>query len=296
MTQNNDKQPSGIGNFFRGLLRLIIAILIGLIIGAALYAAGAYLFSEAIIPTQQNTVALSHIDQRVNEQWVLLQQRNDSLEKRLSNLEVQYTQDLDRITELSAVQEEITRKLETLITDIGNLNRKLENAEKALAALEKNQTSLSEEQLGLQKNLDELEIDALIQPIYLDVQTIKTMQQINRSRLYLLQDNYGSAKTELELASTMLANLITKASFKEQDLLLLWRARLDLAISNLPAHPELANDDLEILWSMMSNGLLTQPTPSPETIIETPQDEAQPTGTPTPAGTPEPTPIPTATP
>jgi uncharacterized coiled-coil protein SlyX len=293
MTQNNDKQSSGIGNFFRGLLRLIIAILIGLIIGAALYAAGAYLFSEAIIPTQQNTVALSHINQRINEQWELLQQRNDSLEKRLSNLEVQYTQDLNRVTELSAVQEEITRKLESLTTDTRSLNKKLENAEKALSALEKNQTSLSEIQFGLQKNLDELEIDALLLPIYLEVQTVKTMQQINRSRLYLLQDNYGSAKTELELASTMLADLITKASIEEQDLLLLWRARLDLAISNLPTHPELANDDLEILWSMMSNGLLPQPTLSTENIIEIPQDQALPTSTPTQAGTPEPTPIPT---
>ena len=103
-------------------------------------------------------------------------------------------------------------------------------------------------------SVEDLEVEKKLQSIYQELQLFKVLLQVNRSRLFLVQDNYGLAKQELELANELINSLLPSATEVQEKEILLWDARLNLAISHLPDNPILANDDLEILWSLMANG------------------------------------------
>jgi len=84
MTEQKSR-PSGFVRFLQVLLRLILTLLFGIILGAALYFGFQFVYQELIIPTQQNATDLQNLDTRVNQQWDLLQEKNNELEERLLN-------------------------------------------------------------------------------------------------------------------------------------------------------------------------------------------------------------------
>jgi hypothetical protein len=253
MTDQTSK-PSAIVRFFRGLLRLVLVLLIGILIGTGLYFGFLFVYQQLVIPTQQNAIEIQNLNTRVNQNWEILTERNTDLDLRVSVLEGDLEKKAIQISELSTEIEQNAADLDAFQIKFRDMNEQLDKYDKLILNLIKQDEIFVVYDEEFQKSLDNLQIDRKLQPVYQDITLFKVLLQINRSRLYLLQDNYGIAKDELILAKELLNSLLSTASPDQEEIISLWDARLNLAISHLPTNPILANDDLDILWKMMANG------------------------------------------
>jgi len=279
--------------FWRGLLRLILALLIGILLGAGLYFGFLFVYQQLVIPTQQNAIEFQNLNTRVNQQWELLTERNEDLEKRISFLEGEQESNTNQISELLTKIEQNAANLDAFQIKHDDLVDQLDKYDKLILNLIKQDEIFAENNEDFQTVLENIDLDNKLHPVYQDIALFKIMLQINRSRLFLLQDNYGMAKEELLLADELLNTLFVSSLPDQKDIIMVWDARLNLAINHLPTNPILANDDLEILWKMMVNGftdldesLLLDETNSSETDNST--SSTQIPITPTPSPTPRP--------
>lgn len=253
MTEQNSK-PSIFVRFFKVLLRLILTLLFGIIVGVALYFGFQFVYQELVIPTQQNTTSYQNLNTRIDQQWELLQEKNKELENRLSEMESDQENTTDQISELISDIEQISADLDAYQIQQEDLASQIKKIDQSIVDLMDQDKDLTAQNKDLIASIENLEVEKKLQPIYQDLQVFKVLLQVNRSRLFLVQNNYGLAKQELELANELLNALLLSATEEQENEILLWDARLNLAISHLPDNPILANDDLEILWTMMSEG------------------------------------------
>lgn len=253
MTEQKTK-PSIFVRFLKVIFRLILTLLFGIILGAALYFGFQFAYQELVIPTQQNATDLQNLNSRVNQQWDLLQEKNLELEDRLSKMESDQESSSNQISELTTDIEQISADLDAYQIQQEDLATQINKIEQSIVDLVDQNKDLTAQNKDLITSIEDLEVEKKLQPVYQDLQLFKVLLQVNRSRLFLIQNNYGLAKQELELANELLKSLLLLATEDQENEILLWDARLQLAISHLPDNPILVNDDLEILWSMMANG------------------------------------------
>ena len=244
-------QPSIIVRVLKVILRLVLVLLIGILIGAGIYFGVQFAYQQLVIPTRENASEIQNLETRVSQQWELLQENNKALEVRLSQVEIDLNNSEDQVSELTADLAQMSADLDAYQIQQDDVGAQIEEIESAILGLIDQSNDLAKQNENLQETVQEFDVDAKLQPIYQELQIFKLLLQVNRSRLYLIQDNYGLAKQELEFANQLLDTIILNAEDDQKDEILLWDARLKLAISHLPNNPILANDDLEILWTMM---------------------------------------------
>lgn len=277
--------------FFKALLRLLIlAMVIGLV-GFGIYYGLPYLYQQFILPVQANTNQLITVktQQASAEQASRLQ--IEQLQSRLLTLENQHGVDQETISEIQTrldtdektLQETTAalKKLDDLQSQIDQIQQKASTDADLVTAIEK------------QLNANDAPLAALEREVIL----VKAMEFLNRSRLYLLQNNAGLAAGDVQAARGLLASLQDTTPEEEKPALTVLLARVDLALSSLPFSPVIAADDLEIAWRLLVQGLKPQPTP---TLVEglpfpvTPTPTELPTATATPAAVSLVTPTPTS--
>ena len=261
-TQEN--HSSGFTIFLRGLVRLILVLLVGVVIGGVFYLLGTYLYQQVVVPTQQNTMALNNLNTRIEKQWDLLNNQEAVQEKRISGIENQLNITGNSIDEIDLNLANLSEKFTAIESLQNELETRLDKAETSITKIEKNQESIVNDQKTIQNALKDQNNEQLLQPLLLEIQTIKSLQHINRSRLLLIQNNYGLAKTELQQARYLLNTMLEQATKEQQDIILLWSARMVIAEEHLPDNPVLASEDLDIISSMMSNGFTP---PQPENVL-----------------------------
>jgi len=276
--------------FLRVLIRLLLVLLLGILIGAAIFFGIQYAYQQVVIPSQQNTAALAELDTRVNQQWQLIQDNNQDVEKRLSILETNQDDLNNRLAELVSNLAQTSADLEVYHTQKNDLSEKVADMDHVVAALGIQIADLSDQNEETKTKLETIDLATTLDPVYQQLETFKILLQINRSRLFLLQDNYGLAQRELELAGAMLDALSAQVGEDQADEISIWQSRLDLAISHLPDSPILAADDLEILWSLMADEYSTSSSTDQElsTTQENETEVVEPTVTATVTPTPKP--------
>jgi archaellum component FlaC len=285
-----ENHTSGFSIFLRGLVRLILVLLVGVVIGGFFYFLGTYLYQQVVIPTQQNTYALNNLNTRIENQWGLLNDQNAVQDKRIIGIENQLIDTDKSIDELNLSFADLSEKIATFEDLQNELVKRLDKAESSITKVEKKQEVIINDQKTLQTTLENQDNEQLLNPLLLEIQTIKSLQHINRSRLYLIQNNYGLTKNELQQARYLLDTMLKIATIDQQDVILMWSARLDIAIDHLPGNPVLASEDLETIWSMLANGFTP---PQPENgIMDSASVEStlQPDAIVSPELTPTPTP------
>jgi septal ring factor EnvC (AmiA/AmiB activator) len=276
--------------FLRVLIRLLLVLLLGILIGAAIFFGIQYAYQQVVIPSQQNTAALAELDTRVNQQWQLIQDNNQDVEKRLSILETNQDDLNNRLAELVSNLAQTSADLEVYHTQQNDLSEKVADMDHVVAELGIQIADLSDQNEETKTKLETIDLATTLDPVYQQLETFKILLQINRSRLFLLQDNYGLAQRELELAGAMLDALSAQVGEDQADEISIWQSRLDLAISHLPDSPILAADDLEILWSLMADEYSTSSSTDQElsTTQENETEVVEPTVTATVTPTPKP--------
>ncbi|HJQ14662.1 MAG TPA: hypothetical protein VJ830_07950 [Anaerolineales bacterium] len=254
-----------VGRFFRFLLRLVLLLFFLGVLSLVLYLTLPWLYQRFIRPVEQNTVEVRQL-QTQQEQT---EQEMADLQDRLEAMENGQNQNGESFTELderlTALEEEISARTESL-----------ETLERTLADLE-GQSEANSVELEQQINL------------------LKAMELLSRARLSMYQSNFGLAREDVQIARDLLATVQVDAPESRAEELKAVMLRLDMVLSNLPAFPVAAADDLDIAWQILLSGLPEEGTPT-VTVTLTPVGSASPTpsaadvsGTPTPQASAQPT-------
>ena len=260
-----------ITSFLRAVVRLVLILLAAGILGGLAYFGFVFIYQQAVLPAQENASRISVMETRQANNQTQLNQRLESYQQRLTALENQYTTGSESLTELSANQdlmqaglEEQAARLELLDQLQSDLDDLRAETDKTLDMAEKNQAILSN--------------GTLLAGVERDIKILKAASLLNRARLYMLQNNYGLAAQEIEVARELLASLEGQGLPEQQAALTVWLGRLDSALANLPDAPVIASDDLEIVWLLLvSEG---QPIiPTRIRILTATETEASPTAT-----------------
>lgn len=251
---SSNPRPAGTAAraFFKALVRLLVILLLAVLVGALLYLAYVVVYHQAIELAHENDYRINLVETR---QAAAQAQTNDQIagfEERLTALEIEIKQTGEDLSQAQADQENLRTALDEQaanLQDLEELNRNMNRNLSALATQTDGQTRLLS---GSQYSLLDLEKEITV---------LKVAGLLNRSRLYMLQSNYGLAAEQVELAREQLASLQPQATPTEKGVLAAWMGRLDSALSYLPDQPVFAGDDLEIVWQMVLQGL-SAPLPS----------------------------------
>jgi TolA-binding protein len=302
MENGNDpqpKEPSSLGKVLRAIVRtiltLILVFFILVVLAAAAYYGVVYVHNEAIVPAQNARASLAILSTSQAQSNLSLGQLSASL----NELQASRAQDSAKINSLDGT-------VSDLQTAIQNQNQTLGRLDSLEASLNTLTGRMDLSSISSGEQLTALADSSLsVQDLQTQVKLLQAMELLNRSRLYLLQSNYGLARSDVDSARQVLTALQPALPAYQQDAVGLWVQRLTLVMGNLPTYPILASDDLEVAWGMLAGGLPLPPTETPTPTLFTPTGDTptpyiSPTGdTPTPHITPTgstPTPYITLTP
>lgn len=238
--------------FFNFLIRLFALVIILGVIGLGLYYGLPLLYQKYIVPVEENTAEVTE-----------LQSRQKQAEQELADLQT-------KLETLETVQNQHDQSLNELDERLGEIETEIAARTESLAALERIQSDIQE-----QNEVASAELER-------QVNLLKSMELLSRSRLFMYQSNFGLAEQDLQIARDVLADVQPDAPKELAEDLEMVLLHLDLALSNLPNFPVAASDDLDIAWQI----LLTGSAPTPTSAV----------GTPTPAGTLSATPNATVSP
>lgn len=241
------------------LVRLLLICLAAVLVGVMIYLGFIAVYQQAVLPARENANRISLLETAQAQDSLKLDQRLESFQQRLTSLENQRQLTNDSLDELIANQDRLQAVLDSQAEELKRLDElqtELENvrayADKAWGmSIESYQRATAKDQ----------QIDALERQIVV----LKVAGLLNRSRLYMLQNNFGLARNQAEMARNLLVDLQTRSTEAQKNILSSWIGRLDTAIEFLPESPVLAADELEIAWTLILGGLPERfpPTPTP---------------------------------
>lgn len=298
--------------FFRGLVRLIMILFLGALIGVGSYFGVPSLERRFVQPVEENTAQLVRLETDQGQFAALVDERMAVILARLESLETQGDRNRENFSEIEARFVTQEDELENLARDNQERLQALDALESQLAAL---QSTLDEMDASYEDQVQasatqQAVIDRMIgslvqraadvQSLRNDIQLVKALELLTRARLALARSDTPSALEEVRAAQALLRRLQETVLPFQWETLAAIQTRLELAFVNLTESPLLAIEDLEIAWQLLLRGLPGQPGETPALLDaqETPSPEASPSvtpagpttgalpGTPTPSATP----------
>ena len=238
--------PSGfstaLGAFFRGLLRLIVVLLLGGLLGLGLYFGIPYFYQQLVLPVQQNTQSISQITAGQTQIASTWNEQITGLQNRLTALESQQDTNKEQYSELAAQIAEVKTSLSVISSASDTTNQQLADIEQQVNSLEtkmQNMERFASAQATAQGTQR------------LQLATLEARPTLNSDAIYGLDAD--SARTEIVLAQEILTRLASNAKPEEAQALQAIATRLGLTIQNLANTPLLAIEDIEIAYQLMLN-------------------------------------------
>ncbi|MEJ2300356.1 MAG: hypothetical protein P8Y14_02490 [Anaerolineales bacterium] len=310
-------QPSFWARLGGVLIRVVFVIVIGIALGAGLYFGISALYRQFIQPVQEHSLRLNALENSFEQSTQQQSRRMEELASRLDTLETQgdrHKQSLanlqTRLDTLETAQSTQTASLATTDENLSNLESSLtdlsdrsESMQGALDALERDMQaaqadlkaagsltdSISEQVDENGQNLHSLatlvvQESARWDGMRRELQVMRVMELITRSRFSLAQNNLSLAQSDIRAGRELLLGLEDELPANQAELVAEAGARLESALGDLPRAPVSAADELEGAWQLLLQGLPTPSTPTPTRAI-TPTSTAIPS---TPTPTPQP--------
>ena len=294
------------------VFRFVLVVLIIAAIGVAVYYGGSVLINEYILKdVRANRSKIEGIQTQIETDSKLITSRLGDFQSRIDALELHQ----DTITQSISDLEAILVSIEDTLSDHSDMLTNMEVFSSTLNGLTSSVSMLETQVSTIESSLDEYqdelndkftlvdltfesnqeEIDALsIQLNAMDttdilrqeLKLLKVMELITRARVSIGQENIGLAKNDLQAAQEILTLLQSEVDSEQADYLNEISLRLSKVIDKISKSPKLADEDLEVAWQMLLQGL---PDESPSGEGKTTQEvEIEVTATPTPSPTPEP--------
>ncbi len=286
-----------LGGFLRFLLRLILVLVVGALIGVGLFYGIPWAYRQVAWPVQENSARIAILEEQVSKNSDSIFNNRLSLEDRIADLEDDLAQLQEqggaRAEDQEVLQQEV-RQVEARIAGLeAELATQREEIDEARSTVSNTASDLTQEIDGLQDELAKAEeelsrqIDASEE--YVDqvasqlnetavrLLFLQTAQDLLKVRLLLVEDNPGTARETLALAVDHLervGGLVPEEMERIEDL----RERM-LAVDDLIATESFrARPSLEALWADLMDFVTPLTTQSTVTATE----ELSPLPTPTP--------------
>ncbi len=295
---NDSDTPTKPRSFWRAvgkglgiLLRLILVLIFGVLLGVGIYYGIPALYHATIVPIQQNTVdivVLGHridqVEDNIDGRAEVLQDRDAELEGELAALQensaVQESAVSTAMTQLADLQpriEDLEETQSTQATEISDLEKALEKANRDLAAqqatldaltlgLDDLETQLADTTAESTENLERLTTEQTHALGRLAL--LQAAQDLLKARLQLLEDNPGAAQASLAIV----AEHLTHASVWWPDIAddaSQWTAETATLATLIAERSFQATPLLEALWAEIAAGVLP-PLPEGTKLLSTP--------------------------
>ena len=286
--------------FLITLFRLFLVLVVGIVLGTAVYFGFLYLYRTAFIqPSQANALAINQMETRQAQTVGQMEERLSQYNERITSLEEKQAVYEETISELESSLESMQVLLDEQNTVLAEMGGFQENLSELADLAEKNSEEIAalQEKLNDTKDQENIDVEDL-GVLQRKIQILQAMDLLSRGRLYLIQNNYGSAEQEINNAVQILTLLYSKAPVQHKATINMWVERLNTCNEYLPANPVLAAEELESVWKMLVTGLpgeenleyevssldFASSTPT-AIVVELSVQTATPTGTPEPAPT-----------
>jgi len=296
-TPNNEnfgtRLLSGFFNLTKIVVRfLLIILLMGLL--ALLLFGVPYVYWRYVTPTVNEfkhmasaQVAQELLNQRLLDDLDNMQQRADTIETRMDSEKQQFGEIEGSIDALVATQQSqvelyqktqhaVDEKYQTISDQITALETKLVDMNTSLEQFGTSIGAVEEKSQELEARL--FSDDEPINQLRRDIQLLKAMELLTRSRLFMSQDNLGLAEDDILSARDLLANMLVPEA--QAEALVDTIERIDQALDNLPLSPDLAAQDLEIAWQLINLGLFSHSVEDSSTSLSSTTAAADLTATP----------------
>ncbi len=276
-----------VGKAFLALIRAILLLLIVVAIGALLVWSLPRLYTQFILPVQEHTARIEDLQTQQDDLAAQFVEQNAALLERIQALEEQQDGDKQTIDELNAQiralqdrLDDFARQQETSQAELENLRQDLDALTVTLDALDAQYAALEK---GINNNREGLTLlsdyltsqEAPLAVVYRQVQLVKAMEQLTRSRLSLELGDAGQARSGVEDARALLLDLRAFTFGAQTDAVDAIIERLDLTLQDFDKSPSLVLNDLENAWQLLMAGLPdnTLPPATSLQIVVTPSVE-----------------------
>jgi len=323
-TPPNQKKTSSTGrSFLPGLIRVILVLLVGALLGLAVYLLFFFLFPQIIAQPLDKLASDINIEETRQAQFQSVSStRVYELGERVLQVENNQTTHEEAISSLQGGQSALQTALpEQALTQQAGLEQALTQVaqqastqQSLLQNLQGQSTSQAQRSMEIEGTLTAFQATFQAQNkinlvnIQQDVRLLRAMDLLEQAKTQLTQNNLGLASQSVTEAQQIMTRLIGMVSPAEQVTLSNWIQGLQTVIDDLPQFSQRAATDLNIVLSMMAAGLYPgsfTPTPTPTYtphILPFPEQTGTPSAlppTPTPYQPPviyTPTPVVTPTP
>ncbi len=265
--------------FGRALVRLLAILIVAGLLAALLFWGVPAFTRRFLLPVEENRERLEQFQASQEQSNQQLSQGMERMQSRLGTLEAQSDQDAQQNartiaglqTKLDEAQKTLESRLAGSQSDLAGAQERLDAFGGSLQELSAAVDRLSAVQKAAQDDLgaiagQEDARNSSLEALRREIQVMKAMELLLRSRLFLGQSNFGLARQDVQSARDLLAGLAKQAPAYQVRALDEIVARLELALGNLPDRPVFAADDLEIAWGLLVQGLPGEaeatPTPS----------------------------------
>ncbi len=290
------------------LFKVLLTLLIVGAIGAAIYFGAPVLIDEYILKdVKLNTSQIQEISGRMEAESILTSERLADFQERLTALETQGDANKQALAnlgaQLDAAQNKLQEQVETA-QELVDLRAALDEYAASLTSLESHLADYQADLQDIQSQVDGLEgtlsgnqdeIEALktrldarepAQILRQELELLKVMELITRVRVSIGDQNFGLASDDLEAAQGMLLGLSLELPANQAAYLDAIATRLSQAADNLVQAPSLVDEDLEIAWQFLLQGLPEETQGDDSLISTTPETDTTQDATPTPTTEP----------
>jgi hypothetical protein len=296
----NEESASGrsaVGNFLKQLVKFFLILLVfSLVVYGVIYG-GVLLYNQVIVPIRQNSANIQELHTRQGLIQQGFDERQRNLTQRMNTLETDKDLEAEKLAELSI---DISR-LENELGRYSSMLDRLEKLELELKDLEERLEKEAAANAKLEETL--LGPDSPIEILRQEFVLFKAIELLNRSRIFLLQNNFGLAIRDIEKASQVLEKFVEELPEEKATRAENWIERLEIVLELLPEQPVSAANELEIAWQSLINGFSDEAEQVPSQLFEeaftpvespmgSPTPDANQSATATPVATATPTPAP----
>jgi chromosome segregation ATPase len=282
MTQESTNS-SGISRFFGVLLRLLLVVIIGVLIGGGIFyavvAGGPALYRAYIQPIESSIARIegaqtgqSEYNEFLNDRVEGLQARVEAMESQsdgykqmLSELQSQIdsinatpdTSEGDVKADIENLRQDTETQVAELQTTIDEIVPKIDNLDQAVGDLS---SSVDDTEQSLIEMADQMsDQDTPIEALRRELRLVQAMELLTRARMNIAENNIGRATEDITAAQELLTNLESLVPEYQTETVAAINERVGSALEMIPDSPVLAADELEIAWELLRRGLPGEP-------------------------------------
>ncbi len=266
-----NKQPKSASKTFPGiLLRLILVIGTGCLVGAVIYFAASgwvpYLDQRVFQPIDTNQALVQEL--RLTQNALELQV--SSLQATVEGMESKPGSDI------AATLDQLSEDFVQMQSEVANNTSYSGTINPAMIA------TMSARQDSTTRNLSALATAQMRDSgNRQDIELLRTLELLTWAHQYILHNNYGLAENELSTAQEKLSVMITKVPPKQRVVVIEMLSLVDQCLVDLPSRPAVAAEKLQIAWRMGVSEFPNEPL-SDQVSTVTPTPNTTPTITPEP--------------